>query len=156
MFFFIFLDFAYELLMDLQARVKATDDEMVGGIKEHLLFTPLPIIEIHYIGCCFHHKANVTFVLLFSLIANSLYAFDTALLPLSSPILFFPLCLSAALLLHLLTSHSFLDPSEKRKMEKKTKPTSILNTTALSSFPTRSQSKAQVRNMIFHMIWRRF
>lgn len=86
----IFLDFAHELLIDLQVRVKATDDEMGGCIKGHQLFTSLPIIEIQYIGRCCHHKANFTVILLFPLIANSLYASDTALLPLSSPILFFP------------------------------------------------------------------
>lgn len=59
---FFFLDTAHELLIDIQARVKATDDEMGVGIKEHQLFTTLPIIEIQYISCCFLHKANFTFV----------------------------------------------------------------------------------------------
>lgn len=87
-----FLDFAYELLMDLQACVKATDDEMVVGIKEHQLFTAQTIIESQYISCCFQHKENFTFVLSFSLIVNSLYAFDAVPLPLVTHSVLPPVC----------------------------------------------------------------
>lgn len=108
-----FLDLAYELLTDLQACVKATDDEMVVGIKEHQLFTTLRNKELNpFIAVAIIKQTSLLFSCFPWLLI--LFMFLTECCCLSSPILFLPLPPSSSLLI-LFLIHQRKERLKKRK-----------------------------------------